>query len=150
MFSAKRFTNTVHPHTCGEIPRQCVSTFARYGSPPHVWGNPVCRHTPDRAFRFTPTRVGKSGGCVFVLSRYAVHPHTCGEIGIGGGASAIRHGSPPHVWGNPACMETPPCAHRFTPTRVGKSPATPAPIRVIPVHPHTCGEIKRRAHLQCK
>ena len=53
------------------------------------------------------------------------------------------NGSPPHVWGNPNGITTTPAIGRFTPTRVGKSCQQRVILRLVAVHPHTCGEIRQ-------
>ena len=52
---------SVHPHTCGEIVAYSYAYDNTYGSPPHVWGNLYFVRPCLSIFRFTPTRVGKSG-----------------------------------------------------------------------------------------
>ena len=114
--------HAVHPHVCGEIQRAgashrdshrftptCVgkssakspaATLA-YGSPPRVWGN---RQTVSS---------------LTVAS--AVHPHVCGEIGVGMLSKMPHDGSPPRVWGNLSGTMADAAGDRFTPTCVGKS-----------------------------
>ena len=70
-----------------------------------------------------------------------VHPHTRGEISGSTSADACPFGSPPHAWGNPSLPEDGLRWHRFTPTRVGKSPRPAKTSGAAPVHPHTRGEI---------
>ena len=112
---------SVHPHTCGEILRPLALISALSGSPPHVWGNLLCRNGSQFFFRFTPTRVGKSTGATQVNATATVHPHTCGEIPVTLLPSMAIAGSPPHVWGNLERLDLSQINQRFTPTRVGKS-----------------------------
>ena len=70
--------------------------------------------------RFTPTRVGKTPAAEANYQVDAVHPHACGENGLGAGAGDAATGSPPRVWGK-----------RLS-ARAGDPRRT--------VHPHACGE----------
>ena len=113
---------SVHPHTRGE--------YVVAGGHEH-WRKP----------RFTPTRVGNTP-----------------TAGIG---SPCDNGSPPHAWGIPTAarpIRRTRAVHphtrgeyvdgsyhrrgggRFTPTRVGNTPPSPAMTVQASVHPHTRGE----------
>ena len=111
------------------------------GSPPRVWGNRCCGRGRIGSCRFTPTRVGKSPTPPAPTTRCSVHPHACGEIAVCFARSSRMSGSPPRVWGNPCTLMVWDLAHRFTPTRVGKSSANRATGDCRSVHPHACGEI---------
>ena len=131
----------VHPHACGEIAPVDLAAPNDDGSPPRVWGNRVRRGQDRQSYRFTPTRVGKSGRSVSCQSCRAVHPHACGEIAVSGFADPRTTGSPPRVWGNRIASTASARGSRFTPTRVGKSPPLGGRLRLVAVHPHACGEI---------
>ena len=110
--------------------------------------------------RFTPTRVGKTQISANASPWSSVHPHAGGENDpiTGGGHSCL--GSPPRGWGkrtHPSCLPplhgSPPRGWgklaqpgqeilplRFTPTRVGKTPAARRWLRSWLVHPHAGGE----------
>ena len=112
--------HSVHPHACGDDAFLAYVAYAAIGSPPRVWGRCPVSVEPPPLHRFTPTRVGtmlKSS----IASRHAsVHPHACGDNGVGKRRAFF-------VW-------------RFTPTRVGT--ITPNPLDATPpsVHPHACGD----------
>src|SRR5690606_25488450 len=113
----------VHPHACGENSCSLASSFWHRAVHPHACGeNAVITRLPLPPLRFTPTRVGKTFGCithavgicgspprVWGKRRAAgdhkqvspVHPHACGE-------------NQAHALGVGSLM-------RFTPTRVGKT-----------------------------
>ena len=55
-------------------------------------------------------------------------------------AKLTECGSPPHTWGRRARDRHSSVQHRFTPTHVGKTPASRAAATLPTVHPHTRGE----------
>ena len=55
------FPPAVHPHACGEDSLSPSSSSSPSGSPPRVWGRPQKAGRTLRKWRFTPTRVGKTG-----------------------------------------------------------------------------------------
>ena len=114
------FSNTVHPHACGENDFRAVVVFDQLGSPPRVWGKRRDERLRLATARFTPTRVGKTEFDSGTSSPFPVHPHACGE----------NYPFPGHGRNVP----------RFTPTRVGKTCARRWRRPPIPVHPHACGE----------
>ena len=135
---------TVHPHACGENQGNPVAESGGVGSPPRVWGKLLRPSETRWRRRFTPTRVGKTSVVQAAGRSTPVHPHACGENRVSGQAFAQVLGSPPRVWGkrkrNPDITQR----LRFTPTRVGKT-QTPATLLDAPsVHPHACGENRRR------
>ena len=73
------YTQTVHPHACGE--RHCVQLSAGYacGSSPRLWGTAVAALVALAAGRFIPTPVGNGIFDKFRCSPLSVHPHACGE-----------------------------------------------------------------------
>ena len=152
----------VHPHACGENVPQFTGVPVGQGTPPRVWGKrPACtienryidgtpprvwgkptppkplpgagRYTPTRVgktggvqsrsnerYRYTPTRVGKTLEHSFDFCQNMVHPHACGENVWSILPAHGFKGTPPRVWGKP---------DDFSPLRYW-----------TPVHPHACGE----------
>ena len=90
--------------------------------------------------RFTPTCVGKTTGRRFRPKIHQVHPHVCGENGLGLDCYYGYEGSPPRVWGKPAMLVYRWQRPRFTPTCVGKTYAKRVCWQQPEVHPHVCGE----------
>src|SRR5207253_2226996 len=108
--------------------------------PPRVWGRRSARRGRKIHERFTPTRVGKTGGHPMKMIVLAVHPHACGEDLHVRPLARRRLGSPPRVWGRRATSEYYYRLQRFTPTRVGKTTPPPESTATNTVHPHACGE----------
>ena len=133
-------TPAVHPHACGENTGFCRDARPLPGSPPRVWGKRGRRDAAGDIDRFTPTRVGKTRARTVKAQPYPVHPHACGENQRRRLVNCQPGGSPPRVWGKRTAAPRRPPAARFTPTRVGKTPAGAAPASSSPVHPHACGE----------
>ena len=137
-----------------------MRTTSLSGSPPRVWGKLPKSQVRKVAFRFTPTRVGKTSHPFPVRRPAAVHPHACGENSTDIWTPAFKFGSPPRVWGKLSQgfdefvkIGSPPrvwgklwvpwstiARKRFTPTRVGKTSRRPPTSPPRPVHPHACGE----------
>ena len=113
------------------------------GSPPHAWGHLKHDNRRHRHYRFTPTRVGTSRGTLKEALRFAVHPHTRGDISSRIPVSVRYSGSPPHAWGHPEQEVNKVVEQRFTPTRVGTSVIHLAMLIIGAVHPHTRGDIVR-------
>ena len=55
-------------------------------------------------------------------------------------------GSPPRVWGAWETHKVSECSNRFTPTRVGSMALRDSASPGLSVHPHACGEHRRRCH----
>ena len=73
-----------------------------------------------------------------------VHPHACGEnIWYRGRCSGL-FGPPPRVWGKLCFLFMVLISYRSTPTRVGKTEPEQRIIKPLTVHPHACGENRRR------
>ncbi len=130
----------VHPHVCGEYARRLPIAPATAGSPPRVWGILVATDPYPALTRFTPTCVGNTNPQFHSCLPPSVHPHVCGEYQPRHGHSLPECGSPPRVWGilepSGKCW----VQLRFTPTCVGNTVETRARARLLPVHPHVCGE----------
>ena len=131
---------TVHPHACGENSGGEPPTAYQAGSPPRVWGKPSKEKHEVGGSRFTPTRVGKTVVTVSMGLPMPVHPHACGENGRWRILCPHPHGSPPRVWGKRVAVQIQAPRWRFTPTRVGKTPAFFDLSPFSSVHPHACGE----------
>ena len=116
-----RFT----PTRVGKTSRPLSLPSSSPGSPPRAWGKRICRTSPRSCPRFTPTRVGKTPTSVGPRLARAVHPHARGENVEVTITVRRAHGSPPRAWGKLFAMQHDPGVRRFTPTRVGKTPALP-------------------------
>ena len=134
-------SRSVHPHTRGEIAVMVYDHRPAAGSPPHAWGDYSIPQPNLYQDRFTPTRVGRLNWHRPSTPPAPVHPHTRGEIAGRLARLDFEHGSPPHAWGDclPAVHRWHP--HRFTPTRVGRLCPAAWASPLVPVHPHTRGEI---------
>ena len=130
----------VHPHACGENQGVVWVDFVDVGSPPRVWGKRARAVQCHDPFRFTPTRVGKTHFVLLEVFLVPVHPHACGENDSAVHVTDAVRGSPPRVWGKLSLSVIKAGRPRFTPTRVGKTPAVPLSHTIWPVHPHACGE----------
>ena len=108
-------------------------TPTRVGTTPH-------NQRASRRPRFTPTRVGTTPSPVHHHHLFEVHPHACGDNDIRRVGHTQAEGSPPRVWGQRTMGPTPIMVGRFTPTRVGTTPAAAVLSRQLPVHPHACGD----------
>jgi len=113
----------VHPHACGENLSIICASASAHGSPPRVWGK--LKDVPIRSgvYRFTPTRVGKTRLASSIQAATSVHPHACGENEWRQIVGNVKFGSPPRVWGKLLDIYNEVYQARFTPTRVGKTPA---------------------------
>ena len=89
----------VHPHAGGENLTKCLAKLAQTGSPPRGWGKQAERRRELDDRRFTPTRVGKTGGGGRAAGVRAVHPHAGGENKPASDDTEPRCGSPPRGWG---------------------------------------------------
>src|SRR5690606_31137368 len=77
---------------------------------------------PDQApvHRYTPTRVGTTGGSTPDRRRTAVHPHARGDDHLTPRTHAAMYGTPPRAW--------------------GRRGALPQGADREPVHPHARGD----------
>ena len=141
--------NAVHPHACGDNSRTRNCHRLRCGSPPRVWGQRAPRQPRAPRQRFTPTRVGTTRSPGAGSTAGSVHPHACGDNGQLGRQLVLAAGSPPRVWGQPrqVAVNRPVC--RFTPTRVGTTPALAEEYSLLAVHPHACGDNANSFGSQC-
>ena len=111
------------------------------GPSPRVWGNRFLNRCGMRKNRAIPTGVGKSIKRAAARTRATGHPHGCGEISRPTKSRSFMRGPSPRVWGNRAGVSGKSVRGRAIPTGVGKSRAIRATHRLLPGHPHGCGEI---------
>ena len=111
---------SVHPHVCGEYANSSLVSDSPAGSSPRVWGI---------RSRWTQFSSGSS-----------VHPHVCGEYLHASRSRSCLIGSSPRVWGILQLLTIEDLDHRFIPTCVGNTLSLPRVGRLVPVHPHVCGE----------
>ncbi len=110
------------------------------GPSPRVWGKrPPQPHRPGPR-RSIPTRVGKTDMTTAAILFISVHPHACGENGIGEQIAQQLAGPSPRVWGKRPYGEVIGYLLRSIPTRVGKTIASRCGLTPQSVHPHACGE----------
>ena len=122
-----------------------------FGSPPRVWGRLVKRFEQRVHHRFTPTRVGTTGGRLRSIRYWSVHPHACGDDRRTLSSMVRPLGSPPRVWGRRELPVPLLLRRRFTPTRVGTTTAALSRPTCTTVHPHACGDdLFPAAHLPCR
>ena len=112
----------------------------RPGSSPRVWGTRVSIRGQTTKRRFIPTGVGNTFWISSLTSARAVHPHGCGEHGLGNIVDLVVTGSSPRVWGTPFADVDAAVGYRFIPTGVGNTSIKPPTRSPGAVHPHGCGE----------
>ncbi len=135
---------SVHPHACGEHYDKGGDHRPYPGSSPRLWGTrPPYRRCFEKS-RFIPTPVGNTFVRFSGEPGHAVHPHACGEHHCDFGAPNGAIGSSPRLWGTLALLVLSFWSSRFIPTPVGNTGVNPASAKVSPVHPHACGEHRRR------
>ena len=74
------------------------------------------------------------------FSRWAVHPHACGERTPQQMLLYTYTGSSPRLWGTVAYADDAQICSRFIPTPVGNGLFYFGFRMVLSVHPHACGE----------
>ena len=89
----------VHPHARGDNANVTTRVRLTNGSPPRAWGQRRCRRHSAASRRFTPTRVGTTGGTQTNWDGCSVHPHARGDNQRIAAFCSIRAGSPPRAWG---------------------------------------------------
>ena len=132
--------SSVHPHARGDDYPTAAGPAATSGSPPRAWG----RHKGGRdkwiAWRFTPTRVGRTRCASGSYPPLAVHPHARGDDGCATTGYGPVYGSPPRAWGRLHRVDHVRLSGRFTPTRVGTTLEGGVWKGVRAVHPHARGD----------
>ena len=131
---------SVHPHACGEYPRPRRADEHHAGSSPRLWGvSPPAPQIPPYG-RFIPTPVGSISPIATLVTCQPVHPHACGEYVGPVGVKRRVNGSSPRLWGVSILKNVWRSSGRFIPTPVGSIVWDVPGRRVMPVHPHACGE----------
>ena len=131
---------SVHPHACGDFVGQGCGVARKSGTPPRVWGLLDARVNECFSSRYTPTRVGTSGGPCTTRTSSTVHPHACGDFPFCMYQTNGLIGTPPRVWGLREGPRGASNLYRYTPTRVGTSDRLKRAHSGITVHPHACGD----------
>src|SRR5208337_3650148 len=118
------------------------------GSPPRAWGQLFTVRIDGLDRRFTPTRVGTTRLRTCSRSRLSVHPHARGDNYEHWTRGDRAGGSPPRAWGQHGIRQRRSAVIRFTPTRVGTTPARHSNAPATTVHPHARGDnlVSPRAH----
>ena len=132
--------SSVHPHARGDNFRRLRAELITIGSPPRAWGQRRIHAPKSSAFRFTPTRVGTTATGSRISRTLSVHPHARGDNNYGINQVYSEYGSPPRAWGQLLMLYLPTRKPRFTPTRVGTTPASISPRAFATVHPHARGD----------
>ena len=132
---------SVHPHVCGELCAIVKPDVSQAGSSPRLWGTRGFMFLKRDQVRFIPTSVGNSHHVPGDGRDQPVHPHVCGELGLGYNAVFFRNGSSPRLWGTHPRRRLKIIQSRFIPTSVGNSNDLRNRDRRRAVHPHVCGEL---------
>ncbi len=108
-----------------------------------MWGQQHARQLWRERGRFTPTRVGTTSTKYAFCDQVKVHPHACGDNATGYAGGTAPRGSPPRVWGQLVHPVPAATAVRFTPTRVGTTPARrSAPAKRTGSPPRVWGQLR--------
>ena len=140
----------VHPHACGEYQVMEAGRRLFDGSPPRLWGIRGKKLPTTHFLRFTPTPVGNTPPLPSGLPESAVHPHACGEYALSFSGDTNLGGSPPRLWGTRLDIGIGGGDSRFTPTPVGNTCRRRRTTPSRTVHPHACGEHRRRVRLDLR
>ncbi len=135
---------TVHPHVCGEYSRWRYPETSPCGSSPRVWGIRRMRFAISGNGRFIPTCVGNTERDNGAYTGHTVHPHVCGEYYFSKSFFVRMNGSSPRVWGILGQKVFSKRVERFIPTCVGNTYCISKSILRCSVHPHVCGEYRKR------
>ena len=129
-----------HPRICGEK-SPVLRTHARIsGSPPHMRGKEQAFNYEDGGEGITPAYAGKRAGTRINFYLKRDHPRICGEKSSSSAACRAAEGSPPHMRGKVAVLESKRCNFGITPAYAGKS-CTEILGKSCPWdHPRICGE----------
>ncbi len=136
---------TVHPHACGEHWTAWNEPLAQTGSSPRMWGTPGAPESHFPGGRFIPTHVGNTRHGPGSATVEAVHPHACGEHSSRVFSIGTDIGSSPRMWGTPPLAPTQLRYGRFIPTHVGNTLSATTLYPLGSVHPHACGEHRKRS-----
>mgnify|MGYP000961096976 CR=1 FL=1 len=102
-------TDSVHPHTHGELWSRDDKSWGIFGSSPYTRGTPITGYKQKAGARFIPIHTGNSTWSASNRRAPSVHPHTHGELEnrlnqlvLSCGSSPYTRGTHPH-----ACMLSP-------------------------------------------
>ena len=140
---------SVHPHACGEHRSLRDPYTNKPGSSPRMWGTRAAPIHELHKARFIPTHVGNTRPNPAPYGGHAVHPHACGEHVTEAFLSPAASGSSPRMWGTRVVSDQDGSHGRFIPTHVGNTLPTRPVSRSESVHPHACGEHKKRKRNAC-
>jgi hypothetical protein len=140
-----------HPHAGGENSVLFHRPQSALGPSPRGWGKHDARKFGYHAQRTIPTRVGKTERQRWGDDVNPDHPHAGGENWMTRWKFAGSPGPSPRGWGKQNMVAVPISLNRTIPTRVGKTPSSPARCRKWADHPHAGGENRntraaRRGH----
>ncbi len=90
-------------------------------TPPPAWGQPSQVGRPRQDHRYTPTHVGRTHPRDCEQTGPTVHPHSRGENALNLSQAWRISGTPPLAWGERRIRNRDQPAHRYTPTRVGRT-----------------------------
>ena len=108
-----------------------------------MWGTQYESAVEVEDIRFIPTHVGNSSRAFSILDKISVHPHACGELCYRTPVFYNCYGSSPRMWGTLHVIYQLLVSIRFIPTHVGNSSSMARIFRILPVHPHACGELMK-------
>ena len=134
-----------HPHMRGEDGNRGINAVDVKETPPHAWGRLTFSKRILRAYRNTPTCVGKTRFIMVPNKTGKKHPHMRGEDACTISTWPRRAETPPHAWGRPSSSLSSIALARNTPTCVGKTYNPSGTVELFRKHPHMRGEDRLRA-----
>ena len=129
-----------HPRTCGENINLALHINYIVGSPPHLRGKLSNAYLDLYKSRITPAPAGKTVFFHFFGTHAGDHPRTCGENFVKLPIYRVSQGSPPHLRGKLANLDTEQNRMRITPAPAGKTEIQLNKAEAEKDHPRTCGE----------
>ena len=130
----------VHPRSCGEQTRHCMTSYDVPGSSPLVRGTDHRSNGTTKGRRFIPARAGNSFGVGSCFKQIPVHPRSCGEQLTLSLMHSRISGSSPLVRGTVVNQPDVRTRGRFIPARAGNRNKDWADDIIPSVHPRSCGE----------
>ena len=134
-------SDTVHPHTHGELLENGCYSVYRGGSSPYTRGTRILRLSVLLRLRFIPIHTGNSDYVLWDCFYYMVHPHTHGELAGVVFIGCPLGGSSPYTRGTQEMYRTKSIGLRFIPIHTGNSLVEDVRAFAEAVHPHTHGEL---------
>jgi len=116
-------TQTVHPHTHGELYTMTPYSDIAPGSSPYTRGTLSLGMFQSVCNRFIPIHTGNSKQTSSQNSNPTVHPHTHGELTGRENGPDSSIGSSPYTRGTPGLSEEAYSVQRFIPIHTGNSNA---------------------------